>query len=79
MVSVIGWARIVDDLGTELYQENWGGGWGGCQCYTQGLVVAGRGGGVRIQGSVGANWQEPCLSALVYSRGIDLQKCFNLC
>lgn len=39
----------------------------------------GEGGSLRIQGSVGANWQELCLSALVYSRGIDLQKCFNLC
>ena len=50
MVSVTGWEWIVDDLGTELYQEDWGGGWGGCQCYTQGLVVAGRGGVLGFRG-----------------------------
>ena len=78
MVSVTGWEWIVDDLGTELYQENWGGGRMGRVPVLHPGSSGGRKGGVRIQESMGDNWQEPCLSALVYSRGIDLQKCFNL-
>lgn len=73
-----GWERIVDDLGTELYQEDLGGG-GGCQCYNQGPAVAGRG-GVEDSGVYGrALAGTLSLSVQVYCSSIDLQKCFNLC
>ena len=41
-----GWEWIVDDLGTELYQEDWGGGMGRVPVLHPGSSCGRKGGGV---------------------------------